>query len=320
MINRLLRHQRPLFFLVLLRLLLIDCSVFAQNWESPFYRDHSLVGKIWDTGKNTWITKNRLRWELLEYDYILLGETHNNADHHVLQARILNSLVVAGAKPAVVMEMLANEAWQGQPDYWTDIEILTQQAKALNDGWPWELYAPILQSVVQHQLKLVAGNIETKALHEWSNNIRLYMPKEVLTEYWITSQNLTQLKQDIINSHCGHVNAGLVQFMTRVQLHRDQVMASSLVKNRSPVVLIAGAGHVRNDYAVPMQLLRRHKRLSFISVALISVLPGLNNPEDYIDGMSKVYDILYFTPSHTDQDPCVQFRKQLENIQPTNTQ
>ena len=50
----------------------------AIGWQAPFFQDHALVGKIWDTHKNAWITSKQFEYELLHYDYILLGEAHNN--------------------------------------------------------------------------------------------------------------------------------------------------------------------------------------------------------------------------------------------------
>ena len=320
MIIHLLSHLRSSLKWIFLWMVLINNGVFAQNWASSYYRDHSLVGSIWDTEKNAWITHKQLILELLEYDYILLGESHNNVDHHLLQAGILNSLVAAGAKPTVVMEMLAEETWQDQPRTWTDLTVLKEHAIARNKGWPWEIYAPILQSVVHHQLELMAGNIASTTLHEWSNEIGPYTPAEVLTEYWITSKGFNQLKHDIVESHCGYANAAFVQFMARAQLQRDRIMSSALVNSKIPVVLIAGAGHVRNNYAVPMQLLNKHKRLSYVSIAFVPVLPDLLNPMDYLDEIPKVFDILYFTPNHTNQDPCVTFRKKLQKMQQRNLQ
>lgn len=290
-------------------------TVFARDWQSPFYQDHTLVGKIWDTGKSAWITDERLYTELLEYEYILLGETHNNPDHHLLQAHILNQLVAAGEKPTVVMEMLAQEAWQDQPAFWADAEWLQQQAKARNAGWPWELYIPVLQGVVQNGLELVAGNIKSRGLHAGPHNIGSGWPRKMIAQYSITAHSLRQLEHDISKSHCGYADAGFVQFMVRAQLQRDRVITSALVNSKPPVVLIAGSGHVRNDYAVPMQLLNTFRRYSFLSVALVPVRLGALSPEDYLEGVPDAFDILYFTPSHTRRDPCIQFRKQLESLQ-----
>ncbi len=311
---RLLKHHQFLFSIFLLWALLSNANTFAQSWESEFYREHILVGKIWDTEKNSWITEKQLFQELIEYDYILLGETHNNIDHHALQARVIDFLAANGRRPTIVMEMLAQESWVKQPSTWDDLAILQNQARLLNKGWPWELYIPVLESIVSHQLELVAGNIKSEDLHQWSNNIGSYTPEEVITEYWITPANFKQLKQDIVDSHCGHANEAFVNFMSRAQLQRDRIMTTSLIESKIPVVLIAGAGHVRNDYAIPMHLQNTHQQLSFISIAFISVDPELSKPIDYLDDSPNKFDILYFTPSHTNQDPCVKFRKQLKNL------
>lgn len=304
---------------VFLLLLMFQCSVTAKqpthDWQAPFFQDHELVGKIWDTHKNSWLTLKQYQAELLYYDYILLGEIHNHPDHHVLQAEVINSLVLSGVKPAVVMEMLSLQGWQEQPLQWNKADKLQELASMLNEGWPWELYAPILQSVVRHQLKLFAGNISSDELHRWSNEKSKEDDENLLSQYSYTKDNFELLKKNIIESHCGHANQDFVNFMSRAQMQRDKTMAELLVEKESPVVFIAGSGHVRDDYAVPMQLRNRFSQNSYLSVAYIAVQEGEEDPQAYLQNVPALYDILYFTPSHTDQDPCEQFRKQLENMQ-----
>ncbi len=299
---------RPLqvsLWLIVLCLPLSGCTVPAQNWKSPFFRDHPLVGKIWDTRQGAWITEQQLHGALLGYDYLLLGESHDNIDHHIVQARLLRSLAVVGAEPVVVMEMLPQEAWSRQPRIWEDFHVLQARAKTYGPGWPWELYAPILKAVVRHRLELVAGNVGGEILHK---NVPLNV-NERLAEYPIAADDLQQLRQDIETSHCGFASTAQVQSMLSVQLRRDRAMASALMASRSPAVLIAGNGHVRSDYAVPKHL----RDGNYLSVALISVLPGWFSPEEYMD-KPGLFDVLYFTPSHTDQDACTHFRKQLESL------
>jgi uncharacterized iron-regulated protein len=346
-----LKHNLKFVLNVLIcSLLLLQGSVSAkqepEGWQSPFFQDNSLVGKIWDTHKNAWISAHQLNSELLQYDYILLGEVHTNQDHHLLQAKIINALVDAGTKPTIVMEMLSNESWQDQPKNWNKADELQELASMLNDGWPWPLYAPILQSVVHHQLDLFAGNISSDALHRWANdqadsesdseagNESEGAKENLLREYSYTKDNFAKLEKTIIDSHCGHANPRLINFMSRAQMQRDRIMTTSLVGKKTPVVFIAGSGHIRNDYAVPMQLRRRFNVNSYLSVAFVSVREGEEDPKAYLQdqtddsgsglgsGLSSglstgLYDILYFTPNHTNEDPCVKFRKQLKNMQHT---
>ena len=306
-----LKHfSNALFFL-----LITQGSVTAGQWEAPFFQDHELVGKVWDTHKNAWLSIKQFKLELSYYNYILLGETHNNPDHRKLQAEVINSLVALGLKPVVVMEMLSQRAWQDQPQTWGKASELQELAGMLNDGWPWELYAPILQSVVQHQLKLYAGNISSAGLRSWSNEQGTDNRADLLREYGYTNTNFENLKINIIDSHCGHVNEKLVNFMSHAQMQRDRIMTKALMDKDLPVVFIAGSEHVRNDYAVPMQLRKKFKQNSYVSVAFMSVQEGESDPQYYLQDVPALYDILYFTPSHTNEDPCVQFRKELKNMQ-----
>ncbi|MFK7816534.1 MAG: ChaN family lipoprotein [Gammaproteobacteria bacterium] len=315
-----LKHSlKHLPSVLVLLLLVFQSSVTAQQepegWQSPFFQDNKLVGKIWDTHKNAWLSMEQFNRELLQYDYILLGETHTNADHHTLQAKVINALVKSGVKPIVVMEMLSIGAWEDQPHTWGKSDELQELASMLNDGWPWELYAPILQSVVQHRLELHAGNISSDKLHRWSNQQSEEKKQNLLREYFYTNDDFSVLEKIIIDSHCGHANQGFIDFMSRAQMRRDRVMTTLLLEKKLPVVFIAGRGHIRNDYAVPMQLRRGFNETSYLSVAFMPVREGEEDPKEYLQDESKLYDILYFTPSHTNEDPCVKFRKQLKNMQ-----
>ncbi len=288
--------------------------VNARDWQSAFYQDHALVGKIWDTRKSRWITEQQLHAAVLEHRFILLGETHDNPDHHHVQAEVLNGLAGAGQKPAVVMEMLARETWQDQPAFWTDLKLLQQQAAAQDQRWPWDLYTPLLQSVVDHGLELVAGNVKRKTLHTRVQANGPDWHQELGTRYSIPMHGLGLLEQEIAESHCGYVDTGHLPFMVEAQLLRDHAMTSALVNSPAPAVLVAGRGHVRNDYAVPVQLRNACRCDSVLSIALLPVHPDAPRPEDYLQGSRNAYDILYFTPSHTREDPCEKFKQQLQNL------
>ena len=286
----------------------------ARDWQSPFHQDHVLVGKIWDTRESRWITEPQLHATVLEYQFVLLGETHDNPDHHRLQAQLLNGLVAAGQKPSVIMEMLAREAWQDQPGFWTDIELLQQQAAAQNERWPWDLYTPLLQSVVDHGLKLVAGNVKRETLHARIQPTGPDWRRRLSARYSIPDHGIGLLEQEITESHCGYVDPGHLPFMIEAQLQRDRAMTLALAESPAPAVLIAGRGHIRNDYAVPVQLRNAFHHVSLLSVALLPVHPDALRPEDYLQDTHDAYDILYFTPSHTREDPCEKFRDQLQNL------
>ncbi len=312
-----LRVHKAIYYLILY-FALPQNSVTAEEsrkeWLAPYLQEHSLVGKVWDTHKKDWISEKKFYKELAYYDYILLGEVHNHPDHHVLQAKLLDVLASSGIKPSVVMEMLTIESWQDQPSTWGKTEELQELASMINDGWPWELYKPVLSSIVRHKLHLYAGNISSDELRKRSYENSFFDYPYAEKNYSYTKENFETLKKDIIDSHCGYANEGLVKFMSRAQMQRDHIMVSALLDKNRPVVLIAGKGHVRNDYAVPMQLRRNFRQTSYLSVAYIPVQEDKHDPQEYSQGNEDLYDILYFTPSHTTEDPCVKFRKQLQNM------
>ena len=78
-----------------------------QPRQAEFGRDHPLTGRIWDTAAGRYIDEAALLRHLAAAQYVVLGETHDNPDHHRLQARLIEGLVATGGRPAVALEMIA---------------------------------------------------------------------------------------------------------------------------------------------------------------------------------------------------------------------
>src|SRR5688500_99120 len=71
--------------------------------QSDHFRDNPLVGTLW-SGDGRHIAAADLTAILRSADYVLAGEIHSNPDHHAIQARIIEAMVAAGERPAVVFE------------------------------------------------------------------------------------------------------------------------------------------------------------------------------------------------------------------------
>src|SRR4029453_14839946 len=76
---------------------------------SPVEREHPRVGKVGDVWANTTISEATLNARLVGSRFVMLGEQHDNPDHHVLQAKLVRALVEAGRHPAVGFEMLSTD-------------------------------------------------------------------------------------------------------------------------------------------------------------------------------------------------------------------
>ena len=75
-------------------------------WQSKLDVTHPLVGEIWSVRQGRAITERDLFAELAKNKLVLLGEKHDNVDHHVLEAKVVRALMDAGRRPAVAFEML----------------------------------------------------------------------------------------------------------------------------------------------------------------------------------------------------------------------
>src|SRR5437867_8437012 len=105
--NRLVLHAG---FLVALALVVAGCAKGGQiEWESPVERAHPLVGRIWDVKAGAFIGEDALVARLVASRFVLLGERHDNADHHALQAKLVRAMFEAGRRPALGFEMLATD-------------------------------------------------------------------------------------------------------------------------------------------------------------------------------------------------------------------
>ena len=74
-------------------------------------------------------------------------------------------------------------------------------------------------------------------------------------------------------------------------------------------VLIAGVGHVRDDYGVPLYLAARVPGAPVVVVAPLEVREGAARPEDYASSFDGAlpFDFVWFTPRMDYKDPCAAF-------------
>lgn len=286
------------------------------EWQSDYFHDHPLVGKIFHVEKGRWIDTNSLTEIVLKHNIVLLGETHSNPDHHKLQAQIIASLIEAGESPGIIMEMLE---YDQQIIEYSSVEALLSTAQSLAPSWDWSLYRPIVQIAFDNQLPLLGGNLNEETLR--------MIRQQKSCEFDLAGQAMnicqslpvtavTQIQQLIYESHCKYMPLEHTQGMAYAQIAKDIAFANRLVSisKDKMVVLIAGSAHVRGDIGVPNHL--QHLDQSALSIGFMNVHPDLQNVSDYTAIMSdqSSFDVLMFTPSDRDQDPCIEFAQQLEKM------
>jgi uncharacterized iron-regulated protein len=302
------------------------CAVIP--WKSTLGRNHPLAGRIWDVSAASFIDRQTFVSRLARADFVLLGERHDNPDHHRLQAEVLRNLIAAGRRPAVGFEMLGID---------DDTAIANYLAVAPNDaaglgravnwnqrGWPdWEMYQPIAESAVKANLPIVGTNLPLAVARKMrSDGLATLEPpvrRELGLDRSLSESTFDSMAADIRNSHCGHGSEESVKAMVGVQRARDAQMAQSLIAASEPggAVLVAGTGHVRNDYGIPVYLIAKAGDKGVVSIAFLEVDKQKTNPPDYAlpyrNGRLP-FDYVWFTPRVDDEDPCEKFKSQFENL------
>ncbi len=110
------------------------------QWQSPREREHTRVGQIVDLRSGLQVTVEQLLTELADAPLLLLGEKHDNPDHHALQLWLLQALEARRAQGAVVMEMLTVDQQTTVTEVQKQVRLGVPPAdlpKALN--WVWRL-------------------------------------------------------------------------------------------------------------------------------------------------------------------------------------
>ncbi len=311
---------------VLLALALGVNQAFAQrDWLSSHYTDHPLAGTIWTSDLRP-VSAESYEEALRAASFLLLGEIHNNPDHHRLQAEAVETLVEKGRRPALVFEMipaqleaaLQREIAAGLTDAAKIGEVLRWQER----GWPdWVMYQPIAEVALSAKLPMLAGELardvqKAVARSEPSPEFKALAEELGLTEA-LTPEANNALEREIADGHCGLLPAAAIGPMVKVQRARDGQLAKSMLSavGEDGAILIAGSGHVRNDWGVPALIRRTRPDASILSVAFLEVDPDRTSASDYtqaITGLAKPYDLIYFTPRADLTDHCAEMKKHME--------
>lgn len=290
-------------------------------WQTPLGREHPLTGRIWDTNAARFVTPRALVARLAGARYLLLGERHDNPDHHRVQAALLRALLAAGRRPAVAFEMFSAD---DAPAIARHLAVAPRDAAGLADavgwarsGWPsWAFYQPIAQAALDADLPIVAANLAPRTARALARGDRSALPDGLSDRYALDRPlphgGQAALAAEITAAHCGHLPDGRVEGMVLAQRARDAALADSMItSSREGAVLIAGAGHVRTDRGVPVYLRARDPAAHIAVVAPLEVRDEWTRPADYAEasGGRLPYDWAWFTPRMDDLDPCARFRR-----------
>lgn len=274
-------------------LLLVLPSLLAAaplpDWIGPRELDHPRLGQVLETSSGQWWSAAYLVERLSDEPYVLVGEKHDNPDHHRLQYWLLAQLHARRPQAALAMEMLdagqqsAVDELKRQPP--PDDAALQQQLQ-WSKGWDWALYGPVVRWGLTTSGSLLAANLDRTEIRA------LYADPESLAEVY-GDQARDQLAQIMRDAHCNQLPESQVPAMLAIQQGRDQRMSAVLAAAPTPALLLAGGFHVRKDLGVPL-----HWSAKSAPVVVMLVEAGTDLPD------SDQADYLWITPATAEQDYC----------------
>lgn len=259
-------------------------------------------GSIFDTRSQTYVAPAVVQRAVREANFVLLGEIHDNPEHHRLQRALIGDMLAAGRRPALVMEQLDREyqsaldAARQQQDRTAD--QLLDAAHFNRRGWQIEGYRPLVELALENDLPIVAANVsrnDARAIVRDPSKAGLPpVPKEV--DHAIAA--------DIERSHCGQTPpAPMLAGMVAAQRARDAAMAQAMQRQAGRgAVLIAGGGHVRADRGAPLYMAERP-----LVIAFVEVDAEMKSLQAYLDGSfatARSFDFVWFTEKAARPDPC----------------
>lgn len=314
----------PLAVLTLLTLLVTPA--LAQSppaFTTPMGRDNPLVGTIWLPRTGSFGTVEALLEQAQAADAVLLGETHDNADHHALQAWVVGRLVATGKRPLVAFEMIdlgQREALERHlAAHPGDSHGLGAALDWDRSGWPdWQLYRPIAAAALDAGAPLAPANLSREQVRAIGrgdappelNQLELDTPLDP-----ILAQGM---EHEVKAGHCNMLPDAALPSMVRVQRGRDAVMARTLADGlltQGSAILIAGASHVRTDRAVPSHLAAMAPAGHSLAIAFLEVRDGRTDPAEYgalFDSARVPFDAIWFTPRAEREDQCEALQRHLD--------
>lgn len=276
---------------------------------------HPLAGTIIDVGAERALPgPSALAVSLAEADVAVLGETHDNAEHHAAQAWLVAAMGASG----LAFEMIPPEAeaalarLRGEG---ADRETLAAALDWAASGWPdFALYAPILEAAPAAP---VAGGAVARETLSQAATGGAAAAAPPLARFGLQTPLAPEAAEaaaaEQVAAHCDAIPLEAARSMVEAQRLRDAAFAEAASRaldaaGRGPVALIAGRGHARRDRGVPAALAAARPELESLSVALLET----DEAEDwrayaYDAAGEPLYDYVWFFAPAEREDPCLAF-------------
>ena len=185
---------------------------------------------------------------------VYLGESHDNPQHHLDQARLLEAMLADGARPAVAFEMLSQEQQPAVEEAMAppaDPAALPERLKWRERGWPdFTLYRPLFDLARRYRLPVIALDLDPPVVRRIAKGGLGALPAAeqsgLASRLPPDADRERRLIREIDVAHCGLLPASAMPSMVDAWHARNVTMARRILQalDRVPqVVVIVGRGH-----------------------------------------------------------------------------
>lgn len=244
-------------------------------------------------------------------DAVLLGELHDNPDHHRARAALF---AAAGPDAMAVFEHFARaDAPVPTPAASESREAWLDRAGFDRAGWAWPLHAPLVEAALAAGRPMRGTNLSREALRDVVRRGAGAAPPPLaalVAAAPLDSAARATLDAELVAGHCGQLPASMIAGLRDAQVVRDAAMAAAIVDARAAGTpwLFAGNGHVRRDVAVPRLLAASHPRWRVLTVGFVE-RDSAGRPPAPATTRGR-YDLVVVTDAPAGRpDPCAAFRR-----------
>lgn len=271
------------------------------------------------------VNGNDLIADMAARDAVLLGETHDNFDHHEWQLQTLAALHLLRPQMVIGFESFPRRV-QPALDKWVAGQISVKQFLEQSE-WStvWrmsaDLYLPLFRFARINRIPMVALNVDQSlidAVTKTGWDAVSQEQREGLSRPAPPSKSYRDFLFEVFNQHQQSKNKGSGDFGFFVQSQTtwDRAMAEALARRvdsgggeqRPLVVGIMGSGHIRYGFGVPYQL-------RDLGVSNIGTLIPVDTKEDCDDIKRGFADAVFAIPTVAmDRPPPPRLGVQLEQV------
>lgn len=239
-------------------------------------------------------------------EIVVLGEIHDNPQHHENQANIVRTLtpdalvfeMIPQALEAVVNELRAAGA--------TRDEIAAALDWA-NSGWPdFDLYAPVLEAAPNARI-FGAGQSAEDVQKAARDGAAAAFGRDAATyglDVPLAKPDQSRRERQMADAHCNALPEAALAGMVEVQRFRDASLADAALWARTlsglegQVVVIAGDGHANRSDGIPALIGLSNPDVSVLSLGQLEAYPVTDD---------SPYDAYIISPAPERDDPCADF-------------